>query len=536
MTKKIQGTFGKVGNLIKKNSDLWKALLMSLLPLVCCVVTCALQGRTVGEVYLPAGEWNDELFYFKQVEGMVKFGYPQGYFGFNESYAIKASFAAWSPVLVFPWIIWGLLFGWNLLSPIYCNIFLMMLSVFVFVWLTKPGRKQLGLLTILFAVFTPFTRYMLSGMPECICFSMVIIVFALNISYQKKAHGAKLFLLFLLTAVMTLMRPYLILFMLLPVYFWIRQKKWLGALGSAGVMGVTLVIYALVKHYFGAEYFTPLFDTEWVRTFLDQGIFAGVKYVLWRLWHVGLNFFGLLKQGITQDLFWGEYFAAFLIVMLMILLQTVVSLVNWKKKKETLPQVLLHLYLSLCFVGMWAALLLMYKMKEGSKHLLTFIAVGIFAVSLMETRFFKKAMAVAAVFALVFIATPTDPYEHQIPFYQESAAEAEAYWQDIFAEECVLDQEEVPSFGHVIIWIFNDQVGEEMVLTPYQFLYQLPEGYGISCCYADFVASEFDELKSRFLAVAEGGTIDALCQEKEVREIGRKEGLVVYELNGKEAY
>lgn len=516
---------------LKVHRSFWCALLMSFLPLLCCVVTCALQGRSIAEVYLPAGEWNDELFYFKQVEGMVHFGYPQGYFGFNESFAIKASFAAWSPVLVFPWIFWGLLFGWNLLSPIYCNIFLMMLSMFLFVWLVKPSGRQMGLLAILYAVFTPLTRYMLSGMPECICFAMVIIVFALNISYQKREHGAKLFWLFLLTALMTLMRPYLILFMVLPMYFWIRRSKWFGVAGSVGVAGVTMVIYALVKHYFGAEYFTPLFDTEWVTTFFDGGIMAGVKYVLWRLWHVGRNFLALLGQGITQDLFWGEYFAAFMIVMLVILLQTVWY---WLRRKEKRNQLLLYTYLSLCFVGMWAALLLMYKMKEGSKHLLTFIAVGIFAVSLMETKFYKKAMVTAAIFALAFLVTGTDPYEHQIPFRNENVLAQEAYWEEVFDRECTLDQTEVPSFKNVMIWIFADQVEGENVLTPYQLLYQLPEGYGISCCYADFVINQFDQLESRFLAVAEGGAVDSLCQEKNAREIGRNEGLVVYELHGKE--
>ena len=58
--------------------------------------------------------------------------------------------------------------------PIYCNIFLMMLSMFLFVWLVKPAKKQLGMLTILYVTFTPLTRYMLSGMPECVCFAMVI--------------------------------------------------------------------------------------------------------------------------------------------------------------------------------------------------------------------------------------------------------------------------------------------------------------------------------------------------------------------------
>ena len=138
---------------IKGHENLLWAVVMSLLPLICCAATCAFQGQRLSSVYLPASEWNDELFYFKQVEGIVNYGYPQGYFGFNESHARQLSFAAWSPVLVWPWILWGLVFGWNLQSPVICNIVLMMITMFGFVRLVKPDRKQLGVLTLLFVSF-----------------------------------------------------------------------------------------------------------------------------------------------------------------------------------------------------------------------------------------------------------------------------------------------------------------------------------------------------------------------------------------------
>lgn len=159
---------------------------MALLPLVCCLIRTAAEGRSIGQVYLPSSEWNDELFYFKQVEGIVNYGFPMGYFGFNESHALQLSFAAWSPVLVFPWILWGLLFGWNLLSPVICNIVLLTITMFVFVWLVKPTWKQLGILTVLFSLYSLFVRYMLSGMPEVICFSLLILFYGLAMSYLKK--------------------------------------------------------------------------------------------------------------------------------------------------------------------------------------------------------------------------------------------------------------------------------------------------------------------------------------------------------------
>lgn len=193
-----------------------KAVLLALLPVVCCMVYCAMQGKSIGDVYLPCSEWNDELFYFKQVEGIVNYGYPQGYFGFNESHALKLSFAAWSPVLVFPWIFWGVLFGWNMMSPVICNIFLMTLACFLFVWLVKPGWKQLGITSLLFCLYTPFVRYMLSAMPEVICFSLLIIFYSLAINYLNRERTVKLVILFVLSGLFTLMRPYALLFMLLP--------------------------------------------------------------------------------------------------------------------------------------------------------------------------------------------------------------------------------------------------------------------------------------------------------------------------------
>ena len=146
----------------KRYMTLIKSVLLAGLPMLCCVVYCAGQGRTIGQVYLPGSEWNDELFYYKQVEGIIHFGYPQGYFGYNESHALKLSFGAWSPVLVFPWVLWGIAFGWSFVSPIVCNIVLMTLCCFLFVWLVKPNWRQLSILSLLFCLFRPVVRYMLS--------------------------------------------------------------------------------------------------------------------------------------------------------------------------------------------------------------------------------------------------------------------------------------------------------------------------------------------------------------------------------------
>ena len=308
----------------KRYMTLLKAVLMALLPLLCCLVRTAAEGRSIGQVYLPSSEWNDELFYFKQVEGIVNYGFPRGYFGFNESHALQLSFAAWSPVLVFPWILWGLLFGWNLLSPVICNIVLLTITMFAFVWLVIEVHFALSLIAMLFA----------------------------------------------------------------------------------------------------------------------------------------------------------------------------------------------HL--------------LMYKMVEGSKHFLTFIAAGIFIVSMLETRYYKKAVLLGAAFLYLYSFKAVEPYDYQIPYVTEERQAQVEYWREIFSEKLAMDTEQVPNYENVVIWTFGDETPEGHQNLKWQLLYSAPKGFGISCCEREYITEHLTELQSRYLATVSGGAIDEMCRTAGYEELGRDADMVLY--------
>lgn len=518
----------------KRYMALVKALIMACLPALCCLVHCAVQGRSIGEVYLPASEWNDELFYFKQVEGIVSFGYPQGYFGFNESHALKLSFAAWSPVLVFPWIIWGLLFGWNLMSPVVCNILLLTIAVFLFVWLVRPTWKQMGILTLLFCLYTPFVRYMLSGMPEVICFSMLIIFYGIAYNYLKEEKAYKLVLLFVISGLLVLMRPYMLLFLLLPMCFWIRRNGWRGLLGSAAVLVAVGGGYTLIKHYLGAEYFAPLFFTDWITAFFEQGFFGGVHHFFGRLYWMGRDFIGHTVEGFKSGLASGAFFGGYLVMMAVLLWQSAADYRRYRKSRKegsefTDKLFLLESHLAFCFVGMLFALLLMYKLTEGSKHLLTFIAVGIFIVSLMRTAFYKKAVLIGAVFAYLYSYMAVEPYDYQIPFVEEQRREQLEGWRQALDGELVLSEKSSPCYDNVVIWVLSDNTKKGRVSSKWQLLYALPEGFGISCCDGEYAADNFDALQSRYIATVEGGEIDDRCQEAGLRQVMRDTDMVLYE-------
>ncbi len=571
-----------------------KALLLALLPLVCCVVYCASQGKTIGQVYLPGSEWNDELFYYKQVEGIVKYGYPYGYFGFNESHALKLSFAAWSPVLVWPWILWGLVFGWNLMSPVLCNIFLMMLCCFLFVWLVKPTWRQLGILTLLFSLYTPFVRYMLSVMPEVICFSMLITFYSLAVNYLNKEKAYKLVLLFVLAGVMTLMRPYMLLFLLLPACFWVKRKGWKGLAGSCLVMVLVLGMYAGIKHYLGAEYFAPLFFTDWVEAFFERGVFGGIRFTLGKLIRMGRDFAGHTVQGFRTGLASGAYFAGYLVMLCVLCVQSLRDWFRWRRERIRVPgkknkktgnkidgreeadnketgsgeagnkmargeeagsrnresagevagraagagdkirslgkRLVIEVHLAFSFLAMFFAILLMYKLTEGSKHLLTFMAAGIFLVALMETVAFKKAVLVGVTFAYFYTYMAVDPYDYQVPFVEPEQQEQVQAWQEVYGEVLSLTLEEKPGYSNVVIWVFSDRKGQETESTniPWQLLYGLPEGMGISCCMSDYLLQNFTELRSRYLFTLSGGEMDRMCGEAGYEELWRDQDAVLY--------
>ena len=504
----------------KKAVTLLKSLLLALLPVICCAVYCAIQGHWIWEVYLPTSQWNDELFYYKQVESILNGGYPLGYFGFNESHALKLSFAAWSPVLVFPWVIWGLVFGWNLMSPIICNIFLMSLCCFLYVWLVRPSWKQMGALAFLFCLYTHFARYMLSGMAEVICFAMLIAFYSVAVRYQRHRKKCSLAILFLMSCIMTLMRPYLVLFLLLPAYFWIcRGKnnfgKWMGALGSALVLAVTLGIYACINHYFSAEYFAPLFFTDWFEAFFEQGFLEGLCYTLDKFQGAGEEFIAFIKQGIRVGTSTGTVFAGYVVCLCVLLVQGIEEWAASRRlgRKEAGSLMAIEVHLGLSFLIMLPALFLMYKLIEGSRHLLTFMAAAIFVIPLARSKFPVKELCVGAAFAFLYIFRAVSPYDYQVPFAEEERQASMEEWQDVFSESLVVDSENIPNYENVIVWVYHDIVDGDSVHTTWQLLYALPKGFGISCCMREYVTENIGSLKSRYLIGPAGGAIEAQCEE-----------------------
>ena len=514
-----------------------RAVILACLPLIACLVYCAAKGASIGEIYLPSSGRNDELIYYKQVEAILRYGYPQGYFGFNESHALKLSFAAWSPLLMLPWVLWGLLFGWNLMSPILCNIFLLTTAMLLFGLLAKPGWKQVGVTAFLFFLFMPFSWYMLCGMPETACFSLLIVFYGAAARYLRKKSGPLLGVMFALAGLLTMMRPYLFLFLLLPAYLWIsgqenRAARWRAAAGTTAVFATVFGAYAWISHFLAAAYFRPLFDMKWLTAFFERGLAGGIRNFFGTLYYSGLEFLRYMRQGAESGLAAGSIFCCYIVVFLVLLCQSVIDYAAWRRaegeEKEALGgRLVLEAHLSLSFGAMLGALLLMCNFFDGCKHLLGFLAVGTLVIAGMRTRYFKKAVLTGAVFAAFFFGKEAGFEAYEPDFVKEDVAGRLERFSEAVERELTVAGDG-PNYDNTVIWVLADELPEGMVYTGWQYLYSLPAGFGVSCCTAEYVTEHFDLLQSKYLCVVPGGPVEEKCIGMKYEKIAGNEYAVLY--------
>ncbi|MDR0964339.1 MAG: hypothetical protein LBM60_06965, partial [Clostridium sp.] len=486
-----------------KRHHVWAvALFLGILPILSVILACAADGRAFWDVSILNSAWNDELYYYKIVEGILHGGFPYGFFGFNESHASILSFAAWSPLLYLPWVLFGAIFGWNLYSPIAANLFYLSLAMVAYGLLAKPSKKQVGLLTFLFFLFRPIARYILSAMPEIVCMSLLLVFYgfychAVNTKEgdaTEKAKRRDLVMMFILAALLTMMRPYLGLFFILPCILWIRHKRLQGIVGSLLILTTVISIYAWMQKTMTAQYLTPLYNTQWVRVFLGEGIFQGIYHVLFTIYNQGKMFLAFCIEAFRSGIYTGAYYCVFLATALILAVYTISC--RLAKRRE---EFYFHLYLTSCYFVMLLAIFLMYqKMQESSKHLLTFTFLGIFVISNMKTRFYKKAVFIGMAFAFFFLTRTKVNEEYHIPYIDTAAQEKYLVWKNDFANHMALSTEQIPSFDNVVIWGFDaDTVGGSK-LFDWHILYALPKGFGISCCTKEYLTAQEQNLQSRY--------------------------------------
>lgn len=505
----------------ERKTEIFKILAAFFFPVLLCFMYCLFRGINIFQLYLPNSYNNDCLFYYKLVEGVLSFGTPQGYYGFDESRALIGGFAAWSPTLLFPWVVWGSIFGWGYGSVLISNIFYFSISLAIFVYLTKIEWKNLGIIFIVLSLYPSLPIHLLSALPEAVVASIMIVYMGFAIRAVRENYKLWCVVpMFVLSLYLTICRPYMIILVLLPCFYLFKAKRKLAWLFSLLLIGFGLSGYFICSYFFTSEYFAPLFDLSIVKLLfkgnITEAFWLGVIYFKETIAEVYKFVCGAFSYGLTAGT---QYVVSIMSVIFLIFFS-----IFTKRKEQRNINIIFVINVMSVFL---AILLLLRKANEGGRHLWVFSVVG--CVLCFSSLYGKKIIVAATLMIGVlgfFLAQGSlVPTDYDVPTRNTELEQDIEYWKQIFEDKEIAASEEL-GYENTCIWVLTD--GGE--ITNHKELYALPKGMGISCCTEGYVMANINMLKSKYIATVESGAIDELCEKNGYEEIGRTNSVVMYKI------
>ena len=450
-------------------------------------------------------DWNDEVFYYKQIEGIRDYGLPQGYFGYNESHAVYGTLGAWSPVLYLFFGLYSKIFGWDFIDPIWCNLILLTIAMGVFALRLHLNLKQTVALCALYLVFMPITRFSLLCMAEIIVFFLLILFcavwFPVIIKQRQTNDSTKMYswtelsVLYVIVSLLVLMRPYYIL-LLIPVGYQIFQQTRLkrtmvfNLVYSVGIM----TFFLWMNANFCAAYFEPTINMSWLYSF-QQGVKVGFSRIMDILFDSFRAFITQSVIGITGNSIAGGIFVAYLIIMAVFLCEAYRQRHNVRIGRSWGEWFLIFFFM-LCTK-------FLFYIGNGYRHLMGFIIIGILICAI----FLPIKIYISVIFATMFwcFIIKGEPVCELLPVTTvEMISEIDA-GEAILKERVLIDKNADP-WENTVIWLYTDDL-----FIKWQDLYAFPSGIGINLCMKQYVLDNFDNLKSKYIMTNLGGDVDIKC-------------------------
>lgn len=495
------------------------------LPFLLGFVYCLVRGVSIFDLYLPSSINNDCAFYYKLVDAATKMWSPAGYFGFNESHALIGGYAAWSPFILLPWTLFGKIAGWSYSSAIVCNLVLCALAFALFVYFADIGLKEIILVAISLFLFPSFSIHLLNLLPEIVLGSFCLVYLGLAVGVAKRGFKMSYVVAMLAIACyLTLTRPYMVLFVILPAYYLGKGKrKTAGILTFVTVSVLALAGNLLIGHFFTSAYFTPLYETEIVEL-----VFRG-KFVdaFWKAAHVFSGMSKRIIEAVGSAFSYGltmgtQYVAA--------ILTAVIAFALAFDKKDSKLRPVYFFFSGSTFVVLLAVIFFLQRPIEGARHLWVFALMGIVlccigGVSIVFSILKGCLIALFAFFCFRGAMVPTD---YDIPIERGNDREAVAWWEDFFAGEELFD-EDAGGYDNTVMWVYMDSTEDSYVATAYYELYALPAGTAVSCCLPEYAIVNFDSLKSKYVITDDRGNVSKLCESRGLKVVGRHEHVIMYQ-------
>lgn len=442
----------------------------------------------IWEIYQPATAWNDEVYYCNQLSAVMKYGAPQGYFGFNESHADIGTFSAWGPALFYIYAIPGLIFrGQN--AMIWCNLFWVLVGWFVFVRGTEIGWRGQALFAVVMAAMNNPIRYAFSAMQEPLHYAFMLAAVGLGAWTKRTQKRAAWISLCVLCFAAGLARPYMAALWLIPlVLAWPRRRAVIGTLAGAAVCLLSTMI--LLKKFYAPYFFTNV-DMEPLYRLAHGEALSAIRYVADKL-------FGALSsvwEDIATTLTGGS--GGFYTIFFLLLLAVLICLIWDAVHKRPIRWKACAFCIS---AAIFLALMLMYRPTEAMRHTLILDVLLTASLALEDLRPTAAVAALCAVLSLTGVVDLTSAGDYSIPRYYEP-------FEEQIAELRAVLEESQSKFTGNDPWdrTFADSFCDDVLMVG---LFALPDGMGLQFDEIPYLTDTSHEIKSRYMLTSHGSEVE----------------------------
>ena len=288
--------------------------------------------------------WNDEVWWWSQVDAMIKYGAPLGYMGYNGTHAAVGTFGPWGIAPLLPYALLGKIFGWELHSMAYANVLLLSIAGFVFCLLTKPDKKQIKWVFGLYLTSYVTITYSFTAMAEGHRYAVGIILTGIALWIRENAKDVRklnwkiitayvISLCFLFYAV----NVYLIFALVVPVFVWYMLK---GVKPSVRFIIAVLATFIMaIAAYKLTGIYTAPYTTSTIETLLgvlrEQGGYAALCMFLSVLFE-NLKTVGLFYLVFPESEYLQWYFVTYMILLTVLLVMFFKKCAEEKQKGHRL--------------------------------------------------------------------------------------------------------------------------------------------------------------------------------------------------------
>ena len=459
-------------------------------------------------LWLPASLHNDEVMYNRQLAGVLAYGWPRGYFGYNETHAAVGNFGAWGPVLIYLYAIPGILVGSGVNTLFWCNVLFAILGWTVFVTGTRLSWKRQAAFAIGIVCAWQPVRLIFSGLSEGSQFALVLIVLGGCAALSRGAGMPWFGVVVIACIITTITRAYTAFLWIFPVVLlWKSHRRWSVAcmgLGTASVIG-----YLWVKNLFTAPFFSGGgVDLTVVEMFL-QGHYAGAFLFLGQRigteWNVLWTEY--LKPTITGNL--QDQGSAFLTMIFLALLVFVSLLCDRMHGKPVLFKACALIYTAMFTVAMMG----MYTVETAHRH------CSLVNVLLLAVLMYESVFSLVGCLPLLLLFHMNTAYQ-ALPTYKAHVDEQIQVVQTALLER-VRYQKEGNPWDCTLAYCFGE--------GPFHGYLYAVAGMGIEFDNNTYLADPANPIYSRYAMVNHGTDAEARLLADGWQELVSTKDLVVYE-------